>query len=65
MPIHPQAQRVLDQDPRFGDDFDPADTIHRRRGTCWTSANALLSGQGRKWPVSRTPIFRGRVIRGG
>jgi hypothetical protein len=46
MPIHPQAQRVLDQDPGFGDEFDPADTAPQAVRNMLDERQRALAGTG-------------------
>ena len=62
MAIDPQAQRVLDQDPGFGDDFDPAATtpqaVRRLLDDCWMNASARLPAPGRRSRALKIAIFR-------
>ena len=46
MPIHPQTQRVLDQDLEFGDDFDPADTTPQAVRNMLDERQRALAGTG-------------------
>ena len=46
MPIDPQSQRVLDQDPGFGDDFDPAKTTVQAVRRTLDERQRALAGTG-------------------